>query len=852
MPGKKLPTRATKTRETPSPKRVVAKPDAPPTATSVFDDQQIRRLELLVPARVGADNLPVAQPRLELVLSPLRWLNDLLPDSHRTLAGDVDAATRLRINLTALGDTARRYARAAATGSSSIDASNGVSTQESNWTPLPQRRTQTNPQALAQLASAAVWAANDEAEAQLMLDGLATAVAASQRAHELLCAVDAGDPNGASVRSMTLGPDGFGGLGGFNPNPTGVDGGLDPLGTPTVPKVPKTSDGTLIDITGGIGSLIPSKWWQDIVRDPETPGGLRFRNPVYVEPCILRAIAAMSKLRNNSPHWQITAISDPTACPGSTIILTGTGFGTKKGEVTFAAAQNDRTNGTVTSWSDTTIKTRIPDDAIPGGIQVLALAGTVRMCGGGAFPVMRSGTSLVEFRGGRPEISYFDLRYGAVHRVDFSTAITIDLVTTSGADLLCGIAVYHGPTLITKLDNLPGGAHTLSFQTPQGPTPMALRCRAHASNSCGTAESEFFLIVGPKPIPIIENVSFVQGIQYPTIPTSRTHDPLTVIDKRPTLARVYVHSPFTTGFDFGTNPGELSVNGRMRLTSSVGAVTITPNNAPFPAQPTSTLDAALDFELPQDHLVGSVTVIVEVWPTSIPDDTGHWSISSSATTTFAPSGHLTFVQLLYRDDVAPHTAAAPSAADWNRGILSIAERFPISPGQLFQIPSVSLLAMGTGTNNLRNDRGWEDCLDEIYDIADDHDWAEDSDVIWLGMTPTNVPTYSLSGISMHDGIRCVLVQGTLQASIAHEVAHTLRVDHAPAANPGRALPDDIDSRLPSDGQIESGTVGWRPSDGRIFTSPWSELMSYQTPSSGLYQDRWPSAALWNILIDEIG
>ena len=34
-------------------------------------------------------------------------------------------------------------------------------------------------------------------------------------------------------------------------------------------------------------------------------------------------------------------------------------------------------------------------------------------------------------------------------------------------------------------------------------------------------------------------------------------------------------------------------------------------------------------------------------------------------------------------------------------------------------------------------------------------------------------------------------------------------------------------------------------------SPWSELMSYCTPSNGLRDDRWPSVALWNILIDRL-
>lgn len=856
MPGKKRPVKATKSVTATRARRVIAKPVAAPEPVQPFDDHQIRRLELRVGERVGTESLtPAAQTSLATGLAPLNWLNDLMPDARSTLAGDADAAARLRVTLTRLGETAHDAARDARAGRAGSPSNQDQSPQ---WTALPQRRLQTNSQAVAQLASAAIWASDDEAQAQLMLDGLAAALAASHWAHELLKAVDSAPSQGASIRSLTMALDGFGGF-----DPRGFDdGGLDPLG-PKDPKLPKDPKGGLVIVIPGksIGDLIPGKWWQHIVHDPETPGGLRLDVPIYVEPCILRAIAAMSRMRADATHWSITGIDNPHACPGSVITLTGTGFGISKGTVTFAAANHERTNGTVTSWSDTKITVRIPSDAIPGDIMIEALAGTVRMCGG-EFPVMRSGTSLVEFRGGVAEISYFDLRNGATHRVDFNTVTRIDLVTTAGADIRCGIEVWHGPTLLTKLDNLPGGAHTLTFTTPNGPVPRTLRCVAKAANGCGTTHREFFLIVGPKPVPKIDTITFVQGIQYPALPISGKHTPVNVIEKRATLARVYVRSPFDFGLDFGANPGEISVTGSLRLTSSVGTVVLTPINAPFAAQPVPSIAAALDFELPPDLLVGTVTADATVWPTSTPAGTGYWPASSSATTTFTPSGQLTFVQLLVRDDLAPHAAAAPSAADWSAGVLSIAERFPLSPGRIYQIPSVAQPSMGTGKHDLMTKDGWHEVLADVYDIADDHKWAKGSDVIWLAMTPTNT-SYGLNGTSNAGGIRRAAVQGTLRGSIAHEITHTLGVLHAPAADSPAGMPTDIDKRLPTDGQIEPGTVGWRPSDDLIFTHPWPELMSYQTPDAAgypapapppgqRYQDRWPSATLWDILIEQIG
>ncbi|GED96031.1 hypothetical protein [Gordonia crocea] len=822
-------------------------PPSPSTDVHAFAPRDIRRLEQLVAHRLPAYPLaPAALAKLAVGLAPLTWLNDLLPDAHRVLAGDLDAAARLRLNLTSLGEAAHAAARSAEPPPP--DASSG-----DTWPSLPPRRTPADAQAIARLVSAAIWAADDEAEAQLMLDGLATALAASHWVHELLRAVDAGPPGGASVRSMTMGPDGFGGF-----HPQGFeDGGLDPLGGARL-QVPRIPGGIIVIPTppGGIESLIPGKWWHDITRDPETPGGLRFRVPVYVEHCIIRAIAEMSRLRSEATHWQVAAISNPRACPGSLITLTGTGFGTKKGRVTFAAADNDRTAGTVTSWADTKIAVRIAADAIPGDIQVEALAGMVRMCGGDDFPVMRAGSSLVDFRGGKPEIIVFGLHWSTPPHVDFGTTITIDLATTTGDDIDVDVKIWNGAVQLAHFDGLVGGFHTLTYKTPTNAVNMLLRVEATAASACGSVHRQFFLSVGKKPLPTIERIAFVQAIQYPSLPTDPPQTALTVVEKRRTLLRVYVRSPFTAGLAYGSNPGELAVDGRVHLTTSTGQITLKAN-APFAAQSSTSVDAALDFDLPADRLVGTVTADVKVWPTALPPETGDWSVSSSATTTFRPTGSLIFFPVFIADDLVG--TPAPSTADWVNGIDTLPDRFPISQGGILQTspPFSATIFTKSQDRRLKPDRdltidqGWSDILSDVCDVADDYFWASGAETwIWLAMAPNNGA--ATKGIATYPPRRCIAVQQGLAATLAHEFAHTLGVGHAKATNPTASMPDNIDAHLPADGQIESGTVGWRPSDGAIFTHPWSELMSYQTPPSGDHQDRWPSAALWNILINEIG
>ena len=104
--------------------------------------------------------------------------------------------------------------------------------------------------------------------------------------------------------------------------------------------------------------------------------------------------------------------------------------------------------------------------------------------------------------------------------------------------------------------------------------------------------------------------------------------------------------------------------------------------------------------------------------------------------------------------------------------------------------------------------------------------------------------------------RCFLAQARLRATFAHEMAHTLGVGHAPCTDPGKKFPEGIDPNLP--GATEPGVFGWRPSDGKLMPPNWSELMSYCTPTPtfgdgtvAIYDDRWPSVALWNILLDQL-
>ena len=136
--------------------------------------------------------------------------------------------------------------------------------------------------------------------------------------------------------------------------------------------------------------------------------------------------------------------------------------------------------------------------------------------------------------------------------------------------------------------------------------------------------------------------------------------------------------------------------------------------------------------------------------------------------------------------------------------------------------------------------GWEDALDDLDDYADRYN---NFDWIFACIVPAG--NFSLNGIShaandrpwpLENDRRCFLVPGKAPRDVRPRDGAHARRRPRPVRRPGQDFPEGIDARttlrpnLP--GATEPGVVGWRPSDGELMGSPWSELMSYCTPSNG--------------------
>ncbi|MBS3775646.1 MAG: hypothetical protein KGY70_10685, partial [Bacteroidales bacterium] len=162
--------------------------------------------------------------------------------------------------------------------------------------------------------------------------------------------------------------------------------------------------------------------------------------------------------------------------------------------------------------------------------------------------------------------------------------------------------------------------------------------------------------------------------------------------------------------------------------------------------------------------------------------------------------------------------------------------------------------------DLTNGNGWSNLLDRLDDIADDY---QDNGEIWTGLVP-NSGAYAWNGLA-NDGVipfwwddhPRMLSRSGQGATFAHELAHTVSIDHASSVNVGANAgvnacgnPAGVDNSLVS----LTEDVGMDVAAYRLMPQSIPTLMTYCTPNiSGTtnYQDRWMSIDLWNRLWNQI-
>jgi hypothetical protein len=267
----------------------------------------------------------------------------------------------------------------------------------------------------------------------------------------------------------------------------------------------------------------------------------------------------------------------------------------------------------------------------------------------------------------------------------------------------------------------------------------------------------------------------------------------------------------------------------------------------------SSTENALVFVVPGSLMDGDVTMRVSASVAGLPGfGTDTPGTSGSRTVKTERRGKLLVQRLRMRLTNSAHPMAEPSPTDWDLACVGTQDRYPVGDANLWVLVPATGDVLSTdhflGKNTgllVDEEEGWEDALDDLDDYADRYN---DFEMIFACIVPAR-SDFALNGIAHHaidrpyplsNDRRCFLFQAGKPSTFAHEMAHTLNVDHAPGTPKG-----DIDPRLPA--VTEPGVVGWRRSDGKLMQPLSGELMSYSEPR----EDRWPSVALWNIILGQL-
>jgi hypothetical protein len=756
-----------------------------------------------------ADDAPAV---LDDALQPLRWAAQLMEDARGTMEGESDAAARLREALLGLGASSQPP-------ETFEDTECECEPEETSDTETPDALLIIDPDAMALLAAATVRAAPDREEGQAMLNGLAAVLWPRPFVELLLHAAYHNQP--APMQPL---------MGGLPPGwgiPPGLLGPKVPGGKKGWDNVPKPKD------KFGIARLFSK--FSDL-----TPAFNAV--PSKKEKCLISAMMEVEKIKKSTPQYEIRTISNPRACPGEIITLTGVNFG-PFGVVVFTGKNAEVSATDVPLWSDTQIQVRVPQGATPGPIRLSILITSLFLCNR-FWNVFRLGTTIPYFNGGVPAILLF-LVDGKTANVivEPDADMSIKLDTSVGEGVNVQLRVLRGAVSVF-LQNYAGGSYSVTFHTPTVTAATDLVVRLRVSNHCGTSEESIAVIVARRPDLNILQAEVTQGVQ-------RLDNTVRLAARRNTMVRVYLDSGLTGNFAYAAQPRSLpGVSGTVTMYRSGQVVgTVTPINAPytvrsifFPAARES-VDGSLNFMLPWDQLTGPMQLQIKVWVDVPPHGVEQSMFTEDFRTinvNFEPCNGTSLVRVLIKDDW--RTLAAPTAAEWQTSLLGARSRYPVPEDgwTILVHPSAPTI---TVNEDLTKEDAWNWVLEAIDDIAED---VEDGwDHHWAGLIAADRGNdkLKLNGVGRPGGghdYPAFVAQAGLPTTFAHELTHTFGVNHSGCPT-GPNAPKNVDATLP--GTIEEPAIDVNTL-ATFQVNASGDLMSYCFEF-----ERFPSIVLWHRLMD---
>jgi hypothetical protein len=343
----------------------------------------------------------------------------------------------------------------------------------------------------------------------------------------------------------------------------------------------------------------------------------------------------------------------------------------------------------------------------------------------------------------------------------------------------------------------------------------------------------------------VRGIEVAQTIQRFDVLGPGERNTVRLAGRRRTVARVYLESGLSGGFNFGT-PGYTDMlqvtYADLQLTTSAGVSTVYPENPGMRAQPRSALagntpradwpsltsDSAksLNFLLPWENLDGQVQLKVTVET----GDGGPGTKAVGVTDVLFETRqrfHVLFVPIIDTAvNLSPPTTAE-FVAMWKAALALL----PLTEHHWL---TYSYAPPWADDYDLSDEDGWQDLVDDMVDLFDGMDFNESQHL--LIALVRNHPNHAIGGKGpLGRGVNVATARlpdaSTTPSTLAHEVTHAFGISHNACAG------EDGDSSLP----CKTEDVGVNLESNTVVQAGVDDLMD--TPSGNM-----TSIVQWNRLI----
>lgn len=534
---------------------------------------------------------------------------------------------------------------------------------------------------------------------------------------------------------------------------------------------------------------------------PPRPPFIRFPEVVLEKLlCQAEMVNAVRQILAN--RYTITALSPRRGCPGQTLVITGTNFGTALGVVRFRVSGGGSVDVTPSSWSDTRVRVTVPGGVESGPLSLIIPNETVEVCGRfidfnkqalGTPPMFEGGTTRVTsvVISGTPTAGCADPR----------NPLTVHWETSNTDSIALDISSSDGTVLHSETGYEPSGNYRQTL--PHWTTTHTVTIRVTASGPCGTHAATRTLVVQRPYALTIDGVELTQAIQHYraadhlTDPADRGADnSVRLVVGKSALLRVYLRSGQDADFANGDLP---NVTGTVTVQRRVSGVwqtvqTLTPLNAPFTAvdeypsydDERGALANSLNFPVPAAVMTGRLRFSVEV---SSPDacSGGDAQTVLRATVDLQQTLNVRAVAIGYQGNnlaTPPAVVAfpAPTLAQITTDLTYTMAAYPVQ-----STPVVAVIATVTATQPLNTppaaaggcDPNWGPILNQVQ-TARIND-GNLPNAVYYGWVTANIPLSS-GNPGCSNGSAAGLVGDGI--TVAHELGHQFGLVHAPCGAVG--------------------------------------------------------------------